>query len=131
MKNSTILSICLIALTSIIGISCEKNSEEVKFIEVEYGILGIDEHVVTITYNDASGKPVVINDPSKFVNGSMKQSVSAKPFTASMEVQVSNPTLVTKTYTIAILVDGEPKAIKSVSCPPAWYTVEVVEFTIQ
>ncbi len=131
MKNSTILTSCLIALVSIIGFSCEKNSEEVKFIEVEYGILAIDEHIISITYNDASGNPVVVDDPSQFVNGSKKLSVSARPFTARMELLINNTTSASKSYTIGILVNGEPKAINAVHCSASGMAVGEVEFTIQ
>jgi hypothetical protein len=131
MKNSSILSICLIALMSIIGISCEKNSEEVKFTEVEYGILNMDEFISTITYTDASGNSIVTDDRGQFANGSKKLSVSARPFNARIEIQIYNPTNATKAYTMGILVDGEPKAIKSVYCPPNGYAIDFVEFKVQ
>jgi len=131
MKNSTILSICMIALTSIMGLSCEKNSEEVSFTEVEYGILGIDEHIYSITYTDASGNPIVVDDPSTFVNGSKKLSVSTKPFTARMQLTINNNTSDTKSYTIGILINGEPKAITTVYCAPFDFAIGEVEFIVQ
>jgi len=131
MKNSTILSICLIAMVSIIGLSCEKNSEEVKFMEVEYGILPLDEHISSITYIDASGKPVVTDDRAEFVNGSKKLSVSAKSFTATMEVLINNTTQDEKRYIIGILVDGDVRAFENVTCPPNAMALGKVEYKIQ
>ena len=122
---------CLIALVSLIGLSCEKNSEEVIFTEVEYGILGMDDYISSITYTDASGNPIVTDDKTQFVNGSKKLSVSTKPFTARMELIIYNNTSETKSYTIGILVNGEPKAIKSVYCAPFDYGFGEVEFTVQ
>jgi len=131
MKNSTILFSCLIALVSFIGFSCEKKSEELIFTEVEYGILGLDEQIVSITYNDASGNPVVVDDPSQFVNGSKKLSVSTKPFTAKMALLINNTTNDEKSYTIGILVNGDVMAIKNVYCSPSGMALGEVEFTVQ
>ena len=131
MKNSSILSICLIAMMGIIGSSCAKNTEEKVYTEVEYGILTIDPFISSITYTDASGKDVVTDDLAQFVGGSKKLSVSTKSFKARMEVQINNVTNNTKVYTIGILVNGEPKAIKSVSCPPGAIAIGEVEFTVQ
>jgi len=131
MKNSTILFSCLFALVSIIGFSCKKEAEEIIFTEVEYGILDIDESIVSITYIDASGNPVVIDDLSQFVNGSKKISVSTKPFTARLELLINNTTNNEKSYTLGILVNGDVVAIKPVYCPSSGMALGEVEFTIQ
>jgi len=131
MKKANILSVCLIAMVSMIGFSCEKNSEEKNYMEVEYEIQNIDANVVYMIYNDASGNRVETNDRGQFANGSKKLSVSTKPFSARMYVRFYNTSPATLEYTIRILINGEPKATESVICPPYVVSHGDVEYTLE
>ena len=125
-----ILTILLLAFTfSIINSSCKKES---KTLTVEYRVAPINSSITKITYNDASGAPIVVTNPAQFSNGSASISIAALPYTAKISIEVNNQTLSSIVYDLSILVNGQPMKLQSgVALPMSALTVISAEYVIQ
>lgn len=98
-------------------ISC--SSDDDNSTKVKYQIVGIDNAITEIKYKKANGSTETLTDYTDFAgNGDSKTiSINNFPFTADLEVTVNNTTNTTKTYSLAIFVDGEVEDLTAFSVP--------------
>lgn len=111
--------------------SCKKNSDKSSSTSVEYKISPMNQYFTLIKYNDNTGSPVTISDPSQFNSGVKDISISTKPFDAKLETQINNTTAQTINYTLVILVNGQAAKSVQVSSPPGVVSSSSVEYTVQ
>jgi hypothetical protein len=109
--------------------SCKKSSASAT--TVEYQITPMNQYFTLIKYNDNSGNPVSITDPSQFTNGAKTISVTTKPFNAKLEAEINNTTAATITFTLVIIVNGQIKGTKQVSSPPMTTSSNSLEYSVQ
>ena len=109
MQNAKKLFALLIAGSLIMSLSCSKNTEPTY--TVEYRIGNVDDDLRYIKYKDASNN-MVMRGAADFPGGS-KTIIVTKPFVAEMEVYAESRSLQPEIYELTILVDGVPKANKT------------------
>ena len=129
MKTTTYLLILIIVMVTIS--SCKKNSDKSSSTSVEYKISPMNQYFTLIKYNDNTGSPVTISDPSQFNAGVKDISISTKPFDARLETQINNTTAQTINYTLVVLVNGQAAKAVQVSSPPGVISSSSVEYTVQ
>ena len=129
----TLLTTIIAATICLFYSSCKKdNKSDPNSFEVEYKIAPVSNAIVKITYNDQARAPVVVFDAADFQNGAKKITVSAKPFTARIETEVSNQGNVPIVFDLYILVDGQFKKLSNCNAPPMTpSTITVAEYTVQ
>ncbi len=112
----------------LIATSCKKSSND--FL-VEYKIQPANNLIIQISYNDQSGILKSVNSIDQFGNGTKDISVSQKPFTAKLEVEVNNNTAETVHYILIIYVDGQLKNSTQLQAPPMTsMTTGQIEYTV-
>ena len=110
MQTTKKLLAFLIASSLLFSLSCSKNTEPTY--TVEYRIENADDYLRSIKYMDASKTMVSIGDAADFPGGSKTITVT-KPFVAELEVYGENRSVQSRIYKLVILVDGVPKANKT------------------
>lgn len=127
----TLKILCSALLLSVFAISCSNDDDE-NSTKVKYQIVGIDNAITQIEYKKANGSTVTLDNYQDFAGGSDSKTVSVTtyPFTADLEVTVNNTTNTTKTYTLAILVDGAPADFTAFSVPANATATGSVDFLI-
>ncbi len=107
------------AALSLVPLACSTSSTgTANTFTVEYSITPASAYFTQITYTDQNGQPVSMPDLSTFTGGTKDVSATTKPFDAKISTVMNNTTTATITYTLAILVDGQVKAVTSGSAPP-------------
>jgi len=110
MQTTKKLFTLLIAGSVIMSLACSKNTEPTY--TVEYRIENADNDLRYVKYMDASKTLVSLSNAADFPGGSKSIRVT-KPFVAELEVYAENRSLQPGIYELIILVDGVPKANKT------------------
>ena len=122
-----LLTIVLIVFT----FSCSKKDKtDSNSFEVEYQISAVSNMMLKITYIDTNGTPVE-TDYNGFSSGSKKIRPNTKPFASGIQVEVNNVSNAPITYSLLILVDGQPKAVKPCNAPAMNLSTASVQYTVQ
>lgn len=120
MKKMIKYQLIVLSIFMILGsqLSCKKAVQEPvdSSYEVQYKILPTSS-ITKITYTDATGATVVLNDASQFQNGIKTIRVSTKPFTAKISVDINNQTSFNLNGLITIFVNGEAKQSQGILVP--------------
>ncbi len=129
MKNLKILF--SVILLSAFVISCSNDDDNST--KVKYEIVGIDNSITEIKYKKGNGSVETLTDFEDFAGGNDSRTVSVSdyPFTASLEVTVNNTSLSSKTYTLAISVDGNPEDFTPLVVPANSTATATVDFLIE
>lgn len=119
-------------LLSVFFISCSSSDDD-NSTKVKYQIVGIDNAITEINYKKGNGSVETVTNFQSFAGGADSKTVSVSnfPFTADLEVTVSNTTNATKTYTLAILVDNQPADFTAFSVPANATATGSVDFVVQ
>ena len=120
------------AALSLPSLACSSSTGSNGTFTVEYSVSPASAYFTQVTYTDRNGQSVSVNDLSTFQGGTKSVSVSTRPFDAKITTVMNNTTAATITFTLAILVDGQIKAVTNGSAPPgnAAYTTNA-EFVVQ
>ena len=110
MQTTKKLFALLIAGSLVLSLACSKNTEPTY--TVEYRIGNADNDLRSIKYRDASKDMVLLGNAAEFPGGSKSIRVT-KPFDAELEIYSENRSLQPGIYELTILVDGVPKANKT------------------
>lgn len=133
MGRMNLLLAAMAAALSLPSLACSSSSTGTNStVTVEYSISPASAYFTQVTYTGSNGQSVTVNDLSTFQTGTKTVSVATKPFDAKISTVMNNTTAATITYTLAILVDGQIKAVTNGSAPPgnAAYTTNA-EFVVQ
>lgn len=114
-KMKTFASFSFLIILTLLFNSCKKSIPEV---QVQYKIDPADSYIVQVKYTDPSGQIKTQENISQIQNGIETIQVTQKPFTATLDVKVTNNTNATRYYTLMIYVDGQVKSWSSFSAPP-------------
>ncbi len=129
MKNlKTLFSVVLL---SVFAFSC--SSDDDNSTKVKYEIVGLDNLVTEIKYKKGNGSVETVNDFEDFAGGNDSKTVSVSdyPFTATLEVTANNTSSSTKTYTLAITVNGTPEDFTPLVVPANSTVTAVVDFVVE
>jgi hypothetical protein len=134
MKKLTLQRTLFLIILCLFFISCKKDStqDNTGSFEVEYMISPISIYTTKITYTDQTGASIEMTDLDQFPNGSRKITVSKKPFTAKLSVQINNTTNATINFDLYILVDSQfKKSAHGIAPAMSPFSVTEVEYTVQ
>ncbi|WP_284651574.1 hypothetical protein [Flavobacterium terrisoli] len=120
-----------VLLLSVFVTSC--SSDDDNSTKVKYEIVGLDSSVTEIKYKKGNGSVVTLNNFEDFAGGNSSKTVSVSdyPFTANLEVTANNTSSSTKTYTLAITVNGVPEDFTPLVVPANSTATAVVDFVIE
>ncbi len=119
MGRTNLLPAAVATALSLVSLACSKSSTgTTNTFTVEYSISPASAYFTQIAYTDQNGETVSVPDLSTFAGGTKDLSVSTRPFDAKISTVMNNTTSATITYVLAILVDGQVKAVTNGSAPP-------------
>ncbi len=120
------------AALSLVSLACSKSSTgTANTFTVEYSISPASAFFTQITYTDQNGQTVSVPDLSTFSGGTKDLSVSTKPFDAKISTTMNNTTSATIAYVLAILVDGQVRAVTNGSAPANTSSTTSAEYVVQ
>lgn len=117
-----------ILLMAILITSCQNDDP---LASVKYQIVGFDNSISQIKYNDFNGTSVDVTNLNNFRDGAKKLSVNTLPFTAKLQITVGNATDVNKSYQLKIFVNGKEKANSNLTVQAESSATGAVEFVVE